>query len=111
MATDRELLELAAKACGYQILRVYTDARCLYIDPGPNENGFHWNPLTSDGDALRLAAKLRLTISPGKHKGDGCTVEAPRGIAPGCTAFRDDDTEQMRYAIVHVAASIGETMP
>ena len=111
MKTDRELLELAAKAVGAE----WSD----YPDRTPNHWEMEkpdgvwsvWNPLTDDGDALRLAAKLRLTISPGKHKGDGCTVEAPRGIAPGCTAFRDDDAEQMRYAIVHVAASIGETMP
>jgi hypothetical protein len=40
--TDRELLELAAKAAG---------------------NGFvigYWNPLADDGDALRLAVKLNL---------------------------------------------------
>lgn len=32
------------------------------------------------------------------------------GIA-GCTTFRDDKREQMRHAIVHVAAEIGKAMP
>lgn len=39
--SDRELLELAAKAA----------------------DGGLWNPLTDDGDALRLAVKLRLLVS------------------------------------------------
>jgi hypothetical protein len=53
---DRELLELAAKAAGIEL-----------SDWSSSENGFirihfitrHiWNPLTDDGDALRLAVKL-----------------------------------------------------
>ena len=48
--TDRELLELAAKAAGIEF-----DGRfgCFYdghLKP--------WNPLTDDDDALRLAVKL-----------------------------------------------------
>ena len=54
--TDRELLELAAKAIG------------MDIEFFGDENGFdcvtdeqeYWNPLTDDGDALRLAVKLGL---------------------------------------------------
>ena len=61
--TDRELLELAAKAVGI----------CLDWEwNGPpdqwqpwyyeDETLRHWNPLTDDGDALRLAVKLGLLI-------------------------------------------------
>jgi hypothetical protein len=46
---DRELLELAAKTAG--------DLR--YFD---DETGDFWNPLVSDGDALRLAVRLRLEV-------------------------------------------------
>lgn len=53
--TDRELLELAAKAAGYW-------------DNGFNcwNGGEHlgWNPLESDKDALRLAVKLGISITP-----------------------------------------------
>jgi len=48
--TDRELLELAAKAAGYN-------------DPiFAKQIGKLWNPLTDDGDALRLVVKLRLIV-------------------------------------------------
>lgn len=47
--TDRELLELAAKAAG----RVYVDGESW-------DDGAGWNPLEDDGDAFRLAVKLYL---------------------------------------------------
>ena len=62
--TDRELLELAAKAAGYAISHRWNEERLLLnppvIDlciPGVSTG---WNPLTDDGDALRLAVKLEL---------------------------------------------------
>ena len=56
---DRELLELAAKAAGID---------CEWVPTGPdsptmllNEPYYcTWNPIEDDGDALRLAVKLRL---------------------------------------------------
>jgi hypothetical protein len=105
---DRELLELAAKAAGIGLL--WSDE----ADNSPRlaDNKFWpWNPLTDDGDALRLAAALRLQIKPGKHKGDGCTVETQRSGIAGCTAFYDDEAQQMRRAIVCAAAEIGKTIP
>lgn len=57
---DRELLELAAKAAGYKLERFIS---AVYPYPTVyTVNGKPWNPLTDDGDALRLAAKLRLGI-------------------------------------------------
>ncbi|PEI10786.1 hypothetical protein CRM86_23895 [Pseudomonas putida] len=58
--TDREMLELAAKAAGY-VVRWYDDSLAygptfgIEVEPG-NPSGFEpWNPLEDDGDALRLA--------------------------------------------------------
>lgn len=54
--TDRELLELAAKAAVISLdFSVRGDFPPYYI----NERGGHssWNPLTDDGDALRLAVR------------------------------------------------------
>lgn len=48
MSTDRELLELAAKAAGPGVW--------LEHDDRP------WNPLTDDGDALRLAVNLGMNL-------------------------------------------------
>lgn len=109
---DRELLELAARAAGFPVKwhdsGIYGPTmEIMECEAG----GPPWNPLTDDGDALRLAARLRLQINPGKHLGDGCTVETQRDGIAGCTAFYDDKAEQMRQAIVRAAAEIGRRMP
>ena len=114
---DRELLELAAKACGFELRFI-----ALTNMPGAeersrivHENGVteKWNPLEDDGDAFRLAAYLRLEVIPGKHAGDGCSVNSRRHEIPGVTVFRDskDMAEQMRRAIVMAAAEIGKSIP
>lgn len=116
MNTDRELLELAAKAIGNPKL-IFNGAiwcnceRMNVADARGNRYPSEWNPLTDDGDALRLAAQLRLLVKPGKHLGDGCTVETQRSGIAGCTAFYEDPAQQMRQAIVHAAAEIGRKMP
>lgn len=63
--TDRELLEKAAKAAGYEInapiqAKRYSTGGCdgLWI----TNVSTCWNPLTDDGDALRLAVKLRMDV-------------------------------------------------
>ena len=100
---DRELLEAAAKAHGGLV--------CVPGFGWIHENadgvrGAWWRPLEDDGDALRLAVKLRLKITPGKYKDDGCTVESQRGWEASCTCFTDDKSEQVRRAIVRGAAEI-----
>jgi len=105
--TDLELLALAAKAAGdvSPLLEVWKGEYAHF-----EQRGVGWNPLTDDGQALRLAALLRLRVLPGKHLGDGCTVESKQEGIAGCTAFHDDPATQMRRAIVHVAAEIGKAM-
>ena len=59
MFNDRELLEFAANAAGMDIDPArYDDAWGFAL----KRTQTWWNPLTDDGDALRLAAKLRLGI-------------------------------------------------
>lgn len=55
--SDRELLELAAKAAG---IDVNGAMRADWL----NGHSTYWNPLTDDGDALRLAVKLNLRVMP-----------------------------------------------
>lgn len=57
--TDRELLELAAKAAGAE----FDEKLNVYWLEHPDLVSYEWNPLTDDGDALRLAVKLQLGIS------------------------------------------------
>jgi hypothetical protein len=57
--TDRELLEAAAQAAGIDLTGATWHGTFVFRAPKtPN-----WNPLTNDGDALRLAAKLRMVLS------------------------------------------------
>ena len=105
--TDRELLELAAKAAG--IPSGWLDAAYDCWEGDPILIRSAWNPLTNDGDALRLAVKLRLAIEWWKH---GVSTEAPQNnrwngiILP----FADDHYAATRLAIVRAAAEIGKDM-
>ena len=55
--TDRELLEAAAKACGFKPQGMEDGKLYLYgIQDG-------WNPLEDDGDALRLAVVVGMVVS------------------------------------------------
>jgi hypothetical protein len=74
-ATDRELLGLAAKAAGIEVTAVVADGI-------PHRfGGGYWNPLTDDGDALRLAAKLILAIT----EREDTPIERPHGY--GATVY------------------------
>ncbi len=61
--TDRELLELAAKAAE-GAPKNCTLSLSEWIDIS------EWNPLTDDGDALRLAVKLRIGVQCHQERGD-----------------------------------------
>ena len=92
--SDRELLELAAKAIGW-----HPDA---IID---TDNGVRkWSPLTDDGDALRLAVKLDIDVY-----GAGSTRFAEGDFGPHSEeAVNGDKFAATRRAIVRAAAEIGK---
>jgi len=58
--TDRELLELAAKAAGLKVIDA--GGLGLRIESEGCKSGYMWNPLADDGDALRLAVKLKIRV-------------------------------------------------
>ena len=66
---DRKLLELAAKAAGIEVWPgVGFQAHMLFTppakaDPDGKVTGVEWNPLADDGDAMRLALRLRLDVT------------------------------------------------
>jgi beta-glucosidase-like glycosyl hydrolase len=95
--TDRELLEMAAKAAGFENSPDFFNAT----------HPVHWNPLTDDGDALRLAVKLGIAIDF-DHEGGG--VEA-LGNGVHALPANGDLAAATRRAIVMAAASYGEAMP
>lgn len=104
--TDRELLELAAKAAGF--LNWTWRGESLFVETGHSrgDTGFHWNPLTDDGDALRLAVKLGLLVDCAS----ACARPLPDSVE-WQEASGPDDYAAVRRAIVCAAAEIGKAMP
>ena len=92
--TDKELIELAAKAAGLQVKVASNSGRGLKVHGNCN----WWNPLTDDGDALRLAVKLNILWDVKVHY----------------TRFLDlcvhDKLAATRRAITRAAAQIGKEM-
>ncbi|WP_218186916.1 hypothetical protein [Pseudomonas sp. 10B238] len=114
------MLELAAKAAGVsggwgehiEYHNGAVDLRDIWILEG--DEFVPWNPLDDDGDALRLAVKLKLII--GSHGGGG---EVWFDDQNGCEGHIEQDygadgslseLEAMRLAIVRAAAEIGRAM-
>jgi hypothetical protein len=97
--TDKELLELAAKAAGMEPPLFWDDGLPIYP----------WNPLTNDGDALRLAVKLGINIG---YVSDGASII---GAVSGDHEFEEinngDPCAAARRAITRAAAEIGKAMP
>ena len=104
MNNDRKLLELAAKAAGIDA-RYSEEYNQFFVDNDVIDSFFAWNPLTDDGDALRLAVKVCLCVDAVMNtiyvKGMGLGIEEPIG---------DDPYAATRRAIVRAAAEIGRTM-
>lgn len=84
--SDNELLELAAKACGYE-----------YV------SNSYWNPLTDAGDAFRLIVSLELKVNFRT-----LNVDVSRGDISASEYMPTwGDAAATRRAIVRVAAEIG----
>ena len=106
--SDRKMLEFAAKAAGIDYHATREDGtKCIHDGRG------YWNPLTDDGDALRLAVKLGLHVS---QQLSYVAAMRPHGGA-GCRClqwteqYNDDPLAATRRAIVRAAAEIGRQMP
>lgn len=106
--TDRELLEAAAKAAGMPAFA--SGATGLRVSHDGVRSGYIWNPLTDDGDALRLAVKLRMDICRPTAVHNGVAIwldhasdfiEEPHGKDPYAAT---------RRAIVRAAAEIGKSI-
>lgn len=104
--TDRELLELAAKAAGIDgVYREIGCAKTCGISSHMNA-AVLWNPLTDDGDALRLAVKLGIDFrSPAASE----VVAAYGGIVIiEAVTPQHRRGAATRRAIVRAAAEIGK---
>ena len=100
--TDREMLELAAKAAGMRV--IWPNEAVL-----PDGRSIRWNPLTDDGDALRLAVKLKLAFATW-GSGACAVVFLYGGRGRIVEPHKDDPYAATRRAIVMAAAEIGRNM-
>ena len=106
MKSDRELLELAAKAYGYDVSRdAHIPSGGLWISEVISGD-FEWNPIANDGDALRLALTLNILVGVGQVWTAGSQqYGAMFDGYPEGELFK-----ATRLAIVRAAAAIGESM-
>lgn len=104
--TDRELLELAAEAAGYEIniSKDWHDKDQIYL------NNIPWNPLTDDGDALRLAIRLKIDLE--FHVNVEATAWGRRACGEQRHVTKGDgiSPKETRLAIVRAAADIGKNL-
>lgn len=118
--SDRELLELAARAAGHCMDYMRWDGYRFVEQKvhGVPHCGLNyektWNPLTDDGDALRLATALSISIEV-----NGMFVHADcRHCAGGDIGYFEENSARndgdinkaTRRAIVRASASVGEAM-
>jgi len=114
--SDRELLELAAKAAGYVYIEHtgYDDEDDEYVTHCwirvHNNALIKWNPLTNDGDALRLAVKLNLSVYPDEVMVNVTHTRKPFSELEVIEDEFDDLYAATRRAIVRAAAEIGKNM-
>ena len=110
--TDRELLELAAKADGLPYIKPLPeyDGR-LGLEVG-SDNPMRcrtWNPLTSCEDAMRLAVRLGLSVIHDKV-GKVCAVYLG-DVFYSAVAYNDDPIAATCRAIVCAAARLATCQP
>ncbi len=114
--TDRELLELAAKAAGYKKFVMHTDMAEVSSNANWSPqfaNWVGWNPLTDDGDALRLAVKLKMWVQTNEASVCVELWQSEDGETKQVTEYFDYPEEAYaatRRAIVRAAAGIGRSM-
>jgi hypothetical protein len=108
---DQKLLELAAKAAGIEINK--SPSRLLLARFGVT-GWVEWNPLTDDGDALRLAVKLNLIVGAYGTYTSVCQTSAPELSEEIVIWYGSSDNldpyAATRRAIVRAAAEIGKSM-
>jgi hypothetical protein len=110
MPNDRELLEAAARAAGYDTLGAWDDKWGCLTD----YEGWTFDPLQDDGDALRLVISLALDILR-----TTVDVEVVASLAPcivldadtvgspfAIERLGDDPAAAIRRAIVRCAAAV-----
>lgn len=105
--SDRELLALAAKACGAKFSD-YSDRTPDHWQSQHSDGVWkRWDPLNDDGDAFRLMLKLQIKIEYWPEN-DSVLCSLPGSM--GATSVGALGDVELRYAIVQAAAQLGATL-
>ena len=104
--TDRELLEMAAKAAGFKDATWAAEQACIATLEQKRGFKLFWSPIEDDGDALRLAVKLQMDVCFGANY-----VTVRGSVQSPVVNNADDPYAATRRAIVRAAAEIGKGMP
>jgi hypothetical protein len=113
MSTDRELIEAAARAAGID----FSSWPHHCPSPGAPWKSSEWDPLTDDGDALRLAVALNIDVINATGEGYklGQSVTFPMGDDfDALTEWYADDGDKLaatRRAVVRAAAAMAKYAP
>ena len=118
--TDREMLELAARAAGY-VFGEYGGRPARQATTKIGTAWIYWNPLDDDGDALRLAVKLGLHVMQypiyDEPKHSAIAKKSARLLDDTCVdmcvgieVYDSDPYAATRRAITRAAAEIGRQM-
>ena len=119
--TDREMLELAARAAGLKEFTEINGRFAVRTRFTGMQDWSPWNPLTDDGDALRLAVKLGLHITQypiyDEPKHSAIAKKSARLLDDTCVdmcvgieVYGSDPYAATRRAITRAAAEIGRQM-
>lgn len=121
--SDRELLMLAAKAywreevedlaCSFRWSE--EDQEIAYIhgdnqDHNGHDQEFLWNSLKDDGDALRLANKLSMSVEICDYEETTYAYAGPCPRVHSWESWRQDKDAATRRAITRAAAEIGKAI-
>lgn len=116
-ASDKQLLQLAAKAAGYVIVG---EVDAMVVQPGESKAGglvirndrggdSLWNPLLDDGDALRLAVIMKFDLITDTARNQSYAGAKNRFVS--AYVYHDhekDNYAATRKAIVLAAVEIGK---
>lgn len=116
---DKELLGLAAKAAGINLWWDGDSPKEIVHQwsGNPEDDGEErdspWNPLTDDGDALRLAVSLKMEVYHGWDGGHAAYASVPQEDSRPefCVEpHMSDHCAATRRAITRAAAEVGRKM-
>lgn len=114
---DRELMELAAKACGLQDYAWCEPWKCMALIDwhGGFVSNKCWNPARSDGDCARMEAALGIDVEWLSYElcaywksGDGILLFQDARLY---SDHKGDKQSARRMASLRVAAEIGKAIP